>query len=88
MEAIRSSEMSGATQRTTWRHIEEDDTLHNHRCENLKSYFLKVPRISNKTMETLFFIYLIDIRSLKVGGHDDDDWTQPPPAPHIFFMST
>jgi hypothetical protein len=28
---------SGATQRTTWRHIPEDDTLHNHRCENLKS---------------------------------------------------
>jgi hypothetical protein len=27
-----------ATQRTTRRHIPEDDTLHNHRCENLKSY--------------------------------------------------
>jgi hypothetical protein len=38
MEAIRSSETSGATQRTTRRHIPEDDTLHNHRCENLKSY--------------------------------------------------
>jgi hypothetical protein len=25
MEAIRSSEMSGAIQRTTWRHIPEDD---------------------------------------------------------------
>jgi hypothetical protein len=23
---------------TTWCHIPEDDTLHNHRCENLKSY--------------------------------------------------
>jgi hypothetical protein len=30
--------MSGATQRTARRHIPEDDTLHNHRCENLKSY--------------------------------------------------
>jgi hypothetical protein len=38
MEAIYSSETSVVTQRTTWRHIPEDDTLHNHRCENLKSY--------------------------------------------------
>jgi hypothetical protein len=38
MEAIYSSETSVATQRTTRRHIPEDDTLHNHRCENLKSY--------------------------------------------------
>jgi hypothetical protein len=46
MEAICSSEDGGdmfpeasvATQQTTWRHIPEDDTLHNHRCENLKSY--------------------------------------------------
>jgi hypothetical protein len=38
MEAIRSFEASGATQRTTRRHIPEDDTLHKHRCENLKSY--------------------------------------------------
>jgi hypothetical protein len=33
-----SSETSVATQQTTPRHIPEDDTLHNHRCENLKSY--------------------------------------------------
>jgi hypothetical protein len=38
MEAIRSSETSGTNLRTTRRHIPEDDTLHNHRCENLKSY--------------------------------------------------
>jgi hypothetical protein len=38
MEAICSSETSVDTQRTTWRHIPEDDTLQNHRCENLKSY--------------------------------------------------
>jgi hypothetical protein len=31
----------GATQQTTRRHITEDDTLHNHPCENLKSYTLK-----------------------------------------------
>jgi hypothetical protein len=30
------------TQRTTRRHIPEDDTLHNHRCENLKSYINEV----------------------------------------------
>jgi hypothetical protein len=40
MEAIRSSETSDATQRTTRRHIPENDALHNHRCGNLKSYIL------------------------------------------------
>jgi hypothetical protein len=38
MEAICSFEMPVDTQRTSRRHIPEDDTLHNHRCENLKSY--------------------------------------------------
>jgi hypothetical protein len=38
MEAICSSESSVATQQTTRRHIPEDDTFHNHRCESLKSY--------------------------------------------------
>jgi predicted GIY-YIG superfamily endonuclease len=45
-----------ATQRTTRRHIPEDDTLQNHRCENLKSYTtlylftcsLNSPNINNK----------------------------------------
>jgi hypothetical protein len=27
-------------QRATWHYILEDNTLHNHRCENLKSYIL------------------------------------------------
>jgi hypothetical protein len=40
MEAICSSETSVDTQRTTRRYIPEDGTLHNHRCENLKSYNL------------------------------------------------
>jgi hypothetical protein len=40
MEAIFSSETSVATQQTTRRHIPEDDTLHNHRCENLNSYIV------------------------------------------------
>jgi hypothetical protein len=38
MEAVRSSETSADTQRTTRSYIPEDSTLHNHRCENLKSY--------------------------------------------------
>jgi hypothetical protein len=38
MEAICSSETSVDTQRTARRYIQEDGTLHNHRCENLKSY--------------------------------------------------
>jgi hypothetical protein len=38
MEATSSSETSVETERTTRRHIPEDDTLQNHRCENLKSY--------------------------------------------------
>jgi hypothetical protein len=38
MEAIYSSETSVETQPTTRRHIPEDDTLRDHRCENLKSY--------------------------------------------------
>jgi hypothetical protein len=38
MEAICSSETSVATQQIIRRLIPEDDTFHNHRCENLKSY--------------------------------------------------
>jgi hypothetical protein len=37
MEAIRSSETS-VNKISTWRHIPEDDVLHSHRRENLKSY--------------------------------------------------
>jgi hypothetical protein len=38
MEAICSSETSVETRETTRLHIPKDDILHNHRCENLKSY--------------------------------------------------
>jgi hypothetical protein len=37
---ICSSETSVETQQTTRRHVPEDNTLHNHRCENLKSYMV------------------------------------------------
>jgi hypothetical protein len=42
MEAICSSETSVDTERTTWRYIPEDGTLHNHRCENLKYFYVHV----------------------------------------------
>jgi hypothetical protein len=38
MEAVCSSVTSVAFQQTTWHYIPEDGILHNHRCENLKSY--------------------------------------------------
>jgi hypothetical protein len=40
MEAMCSSETSVDTERTTRRHIPEEDVLHNHHCENLKSYVM------------------------------------------------
>jgi hypothetical protein len=46
MEAICSFETSVDSQRTTRRHIPEDNTLHNHRCENLKSIMLELFEIS------------------------------------------
>jgi hypothetical protein len=49
MEAICSSETSVATQQTTRPHIPEDDTLYNHRCENLKSYTLEKIKFSTTT---------------------------------------
>jgi hypothetical protein len=42
MEALCSSETSVSTQLTTRRHIPEDNTLHNHRCENFKSYMCQI----------------------------------------------
>jgi hypothetical protein len=41
MEAICSFEMLVDIQRTTWCYIPEDGTLHNHSCENLRSYKYK-----------------------------------------------
>jgi hypothetical protein len=41
IKAMCSSETSVDTQRTTRRYIPEDGTLHNHRCDNLKSYIIK-----------------------------------------------
>jgi hypothetical protein len=38
--ACKQVATSVVTQRTTRRHIPENDTLHNHRCENLKLYII------------------------------------------------
>jgi hypothetical protein len=38
LEAVCSSETSVDFQRTTRRYIPEDRTLHEHRCENRRSY--------------------------------------------------
>jgi hypothetical protein len=53
MDAICSSETSVDTKRTTRRYIPEVDNLHNHRCENLKSYRRK------KCLNTFNFWVLI-----------------------------
>jgi hypothetical protein len=53
MEAICSSETSVETQQTTRRHIPEDDSLHNHHCENLKSYMEKVIHHCGSKMKKL-----------------------------------
>jgi hypothetical protein len=53
MEATCSSETWVDTQRTTRRYIPEDGTLHNHRCENLKSYTVMNLRGSMKGEEFL-----------------------------------
>jgi hypothetical protein len=38
MEALPSSEILTDFQRTTWRYMQEDSILPNHRCEYLESY--------------------------------------------------
>jgi hypothetical protein len=58
MEAICSSETSVASQQTTRRHIPEDDTLHNNRCENLKSYMFH-----SFTLRTMLRCFNVQIRS-------------------------
>jgi hypothetical protein len=40
MEAICSSEISVDLPLTAWGYVPENRALHNHRCENLKSYII------------------------------------------------
>jgi hypothetical protein len=64
MEAICSSETSVDTPRTTRRYIPEDGALHNHRCENLKSYIIVLRLILN-------VYYLCIISSFSLSGESD-----------------
>jgi hypothetical protein len=55
MNAICSSETSVDSQRSTGRYIPEDGTLHNHLCENLKSYNtvnMLIKGISNRQVDS------------------------------------
>jgi hypothetical protein len=49
----KSSETSVDFQQTTWCYIPEDRTLHNHCCENLKSYICIVYFIAHCTLTQL-----------------------------------
>jgi hypothetical protein len=49
MEATCSSETSTDFQRTTRRYIPDNNILHNHRCENLKSYIV-ISKKQNKNL--------------------------------------
>jgi hypothetical protein len=66
MEAMSSSETSVVTQQPTRRHIPENDSLHNHRCENLKSYTIPVHIniiLSSFTQSLLHLILLSEERA-------------------------
>jgi hypothetical protein len=55
MEAICFSETSVDMQRTAQRYVPEDSTLHNHRCENLKSYmFFDVLEVVESVQQAIF----------------------------------
>jgi hypothetical protein len=55
MEETYSSETSVDFQLTTRRYIPEDSALHNHRCENLKSYIL-----GNHSTTTVILLFKIN----------------------------
>jgi hypothetical protein len=65
MEAKCSSETSVDIQRTTRRYIPEDGTLHNHRCENLKSYITLLINIYNKFRDVVTDIHVHRVRDFK-----------------------
>jgi hypothetical protein len=51
MVVIYSSEMLVDFQWTKWHYIPEDSTLHNHRCENLKSYKMEGRKLYTKNAD-------------------------------------
>jgi hypothetical protein len=88
MEAICSSETSVGTQRTTRRHIPEDDTLHNRRCGNLKSYVFCL--LSGRRVPTFRMDVLPPISSFRAedaGGMFFQCW-YPPTRQHDIINPT
>jgi hypothetical protein len=74
----------GATQRTTWHHIPEDDTLHNHRCENLKCYYSIVIHCSRAVRDVLSNTY--HDRWIGRGGHTAWPPRSPDLNPLYFYL--
>jgi hypothetical protein len=78
MEALYSSETSVLTQRTTRRHIPEDNTLPNHWCENLKPYtilslfiFLSLPKEREQSDRVLFYVCTREVLGWNLGRDED-----------------
>jgi hypothetical protein len=65
MEAICSSETSAGFQLTTRRCIPEDSILHNHHCENLKSYLVQFISSRRKYFEIYAWKYMKIIHKVK-----------------------
>jgi hypothetical protein len=61
MEVICSSETWVDCERTTRRYIPEDSTLHNHRCENLKSYNPPAVSVEQVFPNTILLVGIITI---------------------------
>jgi hypothetical protein len=59
MEAMCSSETSVNIQRTTRHYIPEDGTLHNHCCENLKSYMEYISSLSISYRNRLYAFQIL-----------------------------
>jgi hypothetical protein len=57
MEATCSSETSVDYQRTTRHYNPEDRSLHNHRCENLKSKIIVSIKVSRLHQEAATLVY-------------------------------
>jgi hypothetical protein len=75
MEAICSSELSVETQRTTGHHIPEDNTLHNQRCENPKSYTNKL--VANTISAVRFLHFLSVVMAMANTGGDFLHYSDP-----------
>jgi hypothetical protein len=56
MGATGSSEMSVDLQRTTWRYVLKDRTLHNHRCENILNHSCE--SLKSQTRNKLQMLFL------------------------------